>query len=164
MTKKETNHFDVILEKVGDQPLKTTKILCEVLGFGLAKAKGMVDNAPVTIIYDIDSAKALGLKQQLEEAGNIVSVPGLEMAAEPITPVAEAKTNASVDDAFNAIFGSGAAQKATPPIVKRETAKTAKTELKITAKRNMAADNDAFDAIFGSVKTQKKSPGLRLLK
>ena len=41
----KANNYDVVLEKVGNQPLKTTKILCETLGLGLAKAKGMVDKA-----------------------------------------------------------------------------------------------------------------------
>ena len=36
------NKFSVILEKVGNQPLKTTKVLCQALGLGLAAAKGMV--------------------------------------------------------------------------------------------------------------------------
>ena len=34
--------YSFILEKVGNQPLMTTKILCETLGLGLAKTKGMV--------------------------------------------------------------------------------------------------------------------------
>ena len=42
------NKFSVILEKVGDQPLKTTKILCGSLGLGLAAAKAMVDKAPTS--------------------------------------------------------------------------------------------------------------------
>ena len=45
--------YSIILEKVGNQPLMTTKILCETLGLGLAKAKGMVDKVPTTIATDI---------------------------------------------------------------------------------------------------------------
>ena len=35
------NTDDVVLEKVGIQPLMTTKILCNTLGLGLAVAKGL---------------------------------------------------------------------------------------------------------------------------
>lgn len=159
MTANNTNHFDVILEKVGNQPLKTTKILCEELGFGLAKAKGLVDNAPVTIISDIDSAKALGLKQQLEEAGNTVSVPGMEIETKPIVC---ANNTGSVEEAFDAIFGTGAAKKATPPVKNKcET----KEQPRATEKRTTAAENDAFDAIFGGAAQEKKHyPNLRLIK
>ena len=48
--------YSVILEKVGNQPLMTTKILCGELGLGLAKAKGMVDKVPFTIATDLESA------------------------------------------------------------------------------------------------------------
>lgn len=47
MADKKT--LDVVLEKVGNQPLKTTKVLFGVLGLGLATAKGMVDKAPTTV-------------------------------------------------------------------------------------------------------------------
>ena len=73
------HYYNIILEKVGNQPLKTTKVLCQSLGLGLAAAKGMVDKAPVTIASGIDEAKALDLKKQLNELGNIVSVPGLKI-------------------------------------------------------------------------------------
>ncbi len=73
------NTYDVVLEKVGIQPLMTTKILCNTLGLGLAVAKGLVDNAPTTIAKGLDRDKALALLNDLETVGNIVSIPGMEM-------------------------------------------------------------------------------------
>lgn len=64
------NEFSVILEKVGNQPLKTTKIVCQVLGLGLAAAKGMVDKAPKTVATGMDRDKALALRDELEAIGN----------------------------------------------------------------------------------------------
>ena len=113
------NKYHVILEKVGNQPLKTTKVLCSALGLGLAAAKGMVDKAPVTIASGIDEAKALDLKKQLNELGNNVSVPGLKIEEES-APAKKTTSNksAATDDAFDAIFGVDTAQKETKPKAK----------------------------------------------
>ena len=72
------SEFSVILDKVGNQPLKTTKILCGSLGLGLAAAKGMVDKAPTTVATGMDRDKALALRDELEAIGNTVSIPGVE--------------------------------------------------------------------------------------
>ena len=50
------NKLSVILEKVGYQPLKTTKVLCQALRLGLAAAKAMVDKAPTTVAKGVDSS------------------------------------------------------------------------------------------------------------
>ena len=76
------NTYDVVLEKVGNQPLKTTKILCQVLGLGLATAKAMVDKAPTTVATEIERDKALALRDELEAIGNTVSIPGMAMKLE----------------------------------------------------------------------------------
>ena len=147
--------YSIILEKVGNQPSMTTKILCETLGFGLAKAKCMVEKAPTTIATDMDSAKALDLKKQLEAIGNTVSVPGLQIDDElTIAVMAHSSNNdaVSVDEAFDAIFGSGAAQMATPPVAAKVAKKAKSNEIAPTAtekKIDVAAANDAFDALFG---------------
>ena len=147
--------YSFILEKVGNQPLMTTKILCETLGLGLAKTKGMVDKAPTTIATDIDGTKALELKKQLEAIGNTVSVPGLQIDDDPAISVAVHSSNndaVSVDEAFDAIFGSGAAQMATPPVAVKVAKKAKSNEIASTAtekKIDVAAANDAFDALFG---------------
>lgn len=147
--------YSFILEKVGNQPLMTTKILCGSLELGLAKAKGMVDKAPTTIATDMDSAKALDLKKQLEAIGNTVSVPGLQIDDElTISVTANAATNdtISVDEAFDAIFGSGAAGKATPSVAPKAAKKSeanAIAPISIEKKNDIAAANDDFDALFG---------------
>ena len=147
--------YSIILEKVGNQPLMTTKILCETLGLGLAKAKGMVDKAPTTIATNIDSTKALDLKKQLEAIGNTVSVLGLQIDDElTISVTAHSSNNntVSADEAFDAIFGSGAAQKATPSVAPKAAKKSEANAITPTAtekKIDVAAENDAFDALFG---------------
>ena len=149
------NKFSVILEKVGNQPLKTTKVLCQALGLGLATAKAMVDKAPTTIATDIDVIKALELKKQLEAIGNTVSVPGLQIDDDPAISVmvhSSSNDTMSVDEAFDAIFGSGAAQMATPPVAAKVAKKAKSNEIAPTAtekKIDVAAANDAFDALFG---------------
>ena len=147
--------YSFILEKVGNQPLMTTKILCETLGLGLAKTKGMVDKAPTTIATDIDGTKALELKKQLDAIGNTVSVPGLQIDDDHAISVAvhsSSNDTMSVDEAFDAIFGSGAAQMATPPVAAKVAKKAKSNEIAPTAtekKIDVAAANDAFDALFG---------------
>ena len=147
--------YSILLDKVGNQPLMTTKILCETLGLGLAKAKCMVEKVPTTIATDIDSTKALNLKKQLEAIGNTVSVPGLQIDDELTIAVTAHSSNndtVSVDEAFDAIFGSGAAQMATPPVAAKVAKKAKSNENAPTAtekKIDVAAANDAFDALFG---------------
>ena len=153
------NTYDVVLEKVGNQPLMTTKILCSTLGLGLAVAKGMVDKAPTTVAKGLDKDKALALFKELESIGNIVSIPGMEMKTK--SPVSDQNTDEQKatatkksapspsrvttpkNDDFDAIFG-GTAQTAT----QTETTDDAKPKPKATNKP-IAAPNDEFDAIFG---------------
>ncbi len=155
------NKLSVILEKVGDQPLKTTKILCGSLGLGLAAAKAMVDKAPTTVATEMDRDKALALRDELEAIGNTVSIPGMAMklstpakikkAVEP--KKAKAKKSAPVpltatvpdNNQFDAIFGVSTEKKATAPT-------KAKAEPKATTRKPTIAPNDAFDAIFGKGK------------
>ena len=159
------NEFSVILEKVGDQPLKTTKILCGSLGLGLAAAKAMVDKAPTTVATEMDRDKALALRDELEAIGNTVSIPGMAIKLETpakIKKAAEpkkAKAKKSVptpltvatpsNDDFDAIFGSGTAKKVTAPAKSKESAKTTP---KAKADKISAASNDELDAIFGKGK------------
>ena len=156
------NEFSVILEKVGDQPLKTTKILCQVLGLGLAAAKGMVDKAPIAVATGIDRDKALALAKDLEAIGNTVSIPGMAIkletpakikkAAEPkkSTGKKSAPTPLTVatpsNDDFDAIFGGSTVKKTTAPTKSRDSAKSTQ---KAAVKNISAASNDEFDAIFG---------------
>ena len=157
------NKLSVILEKVGDQPLKTTKILCQVLGLGLAAAKGMVDKAPTTVATEIDRDKALALRDELEAIGNTVSIPGVETStftttkkdtepkkstAKKSAPPPLTATTPSNDE-FDAIFGGGTVKKTTAPAKTKDSVKTAP---KAKADKIFAAPNDEFDAIFGKGK------------
>ena len=137
------NIYDVVLEKVGNQQLKTTKALCSALGLGLAAAKGMMDKAPTTVAKGLDKDKALALKKELEDLGNTVSIPGMETKAEaPATkkttttkkqttkksaPSSSKVTTPSNDD-FDAIFGGDTAQKEAKPKTKTPQAKIDRIE------------------------------------
>ena len=162
MADKKT--LDVVLEKVGNQPLKTTKVLCGAFGLGLAAAKGMVDKAPTTVAKGLDSDKAIALKKELEALGNTVSIPGMETKTEaPATkkttttkkqttkksaPSSSKVTTPSNDD-FDAIFGGSTAKKTTAPA---KTKDSIKSTPKAKADKISAAPNDEFDAIFGKGK------------
>lgn len=159
--------YSVILERVSNQPLMTTKILCGELGLGLAKAKGLADKVPSTIATDLESAKALELKKKLEEAGNTVSIPGLKIEAEPTAKKNVKSSAVSSDDAFAAIFGGSTTPKTTT-VKKQSTAGTtpkttvAKAEPKKTTSKAPAASSDSFDSLFGTTpkketKTQPKA-------
>ena len=154
--------YSVILEKVGNQPLMTTKILCGELGLGLAKAKGMVDKVPSTIATDLESAKALELKKKLEEVGNTVSIPGLKIEDEPTASVSKTKKTGSTDDAFAAIFGGSTTPKTTT-VKKQSTSGTtpkttvAKAEPKKTTSKAPAASSDSFDSLFGGAAPKKET-------
>ena len=163
MADKKT--LDVVLEKVGNQPLKTTKVLCGALGLGLAAAKGMVDKAPTTVAKGLDSDKAIALKKELEALGNTASIPGMETKTEvPMTAKratdpkkATAKKSAPSpltastpsNDNFDAIFGGSTAKKTTAPAKSKDSAKSMP---KVKADKISVAPNDKFDAIFGKGK------------
>ena len=156
MTDKKT--LDVVLGKVGNQPLKTTKVLCGAFGLGLAAAKGMVDKAPTTVAKGLDSDKAIALKKELEALGNTVSIPGMETKTEvpasmKTTTTKKQTTKKSApspltvatpsNDEFDTIFGGSTAQKTI-------TTTKAKATPKAKTSKATAASNDEFDAIFGS--------------
>jgi len=156
----DNKSYDVVLEKVGNQPLKTTKILCGALGLGLAAAKGMVDKAPTTVAKGLNGNKAIALKKELEAIGNTVSIPGMETKTEaPATKKAitmkrsttkkSASTPVTVvtpsNDEFDAIFGGSTVKKTTASAKSKERAKSTP---KVKADKVSAAPNDAFDAIF----------------
>lgn len=154
--------YSVILEKVGNQPLMTTKILCGELGLGLAKAKGLVDKVPSTIAINLESAKALELKKKLEEVGNTVSIPSLKIEAEPTAKKNVKSSAVSSDDAFAAIFGGSATPKTTT-VKKQSTSGTtpkttmAKAEPKKTTSKAPASSSDSFDSLFGGAAPKKET-------
>ena len=164
MATEKNDKFDVILEKVGDQPLKTTRILCQVLGLGLAAAKAVVDKAPTTIAKMMEKDKAIALRNELENVGNVVSIPGIKI--ETVDPE-EAQKNTEVkktteksapspltasplsNDGFDAIFGGRTVKKTPAPARSKDSVKTAP---KAKVDNVSAAPNDEFDAIFGKDK------------
>ena len=157
--------YSFILEKVGNQPLMTTKILCETLGLGLAKTKGMVDKAPTTVATGMDRDKALALRDELEAIGNTVSIPGVKTktatpaktkkGAEPKKTTTKESAPSPLNlatpsnDEFDTIFGGSTAKKTTAPTKSRDSAKPTQ---KAAVKNISAAPNDEFDSIFGKGK------------
>lgn len=152
------NKFSVVLEKVGNQPLMTTKTLMRATGLGLSDAKKMVDKVPTTVASGLDSNKAIALMKELEALGNTVSIPGMETKT---TPAATKKTAgakkatakkstpspltvaAPSSGEFDAIFGVASPSSSAPKA-------KAKSGSKATVSKATAAENDTFDAIFGS--------------
>lgn len=165
----KANNYDVVLEKVGNQPLKTTKVLCGTLGLGLATAKAMVDKVPTIVAKGIEHDKALALRDELESLGNTVSIPGMETKAESSTTAKKATepkkattkksapspltVAAPSNDEFDAIFGGSTTQRATTPA---KTNGEVKSKFTIRSSKASAASNDEFDAIFGSTEPKKK--------
>lgn len=157
--------FSVILEKVGNQPLMTTKVLLQELGLGLAAAKAMADKAPTTVATGMERGKALALARKLEAIGNTVSIPGMEIrsaataktdkAAEPKketpkkSPTASLNVTTPSNCEFDAIFGESITPKATATAKNKDSVKTTP---KTKADKISAAPNDEFDAIFGKGK------------
>ena len=155
---KSGNDFSVVLEKVGNQPLMTTKTLMRATGLGLSDAKKMVDKAPTTVATGIDSNKAIALKKELEALGNTVSIPGMEMKAATSTSTkktTEAKKTTvkksepspltialPSNDAFDAIFGSTAPKTETKSQVKNSGAK-----IESTVKKDERAQTDLENAL-----------------
>ena len=124
-------NFSVVLEKVGNQPLMTTKILMRATGLSLSDAKKMMEKAPTTVASGIDSNKAIALKKELEDLGNTVSIPGMEMKAATLTTT-----------------------KKTAGAKKTTAKKSTPSQLTIAV-----PSSDEFDVIFGSTtsKTETKS-------
>ncbi|MBE7065264.1 MAG: hypothetical protein E7384_05575 [Ruminococcaceae bacterium] len=137
----DKKNYDVILEKVGNQQLKTTRAICQALGLGLAAAKAMVDKAPSTVATGLDKDKATALFKELDSLGNTVSVPGLELKIEA---PAEKKTTTT---------------KKSNTTKKSATKKTTPSPAKVSTPKN-----DEFDAIFGAeaqkneIKPQSETP------
>lgn len=72
--KEEKTTFNVELKSAGGQKIAVIKVLREVLGMGLADAKGVADAAPKVVKEGMDKAAAEELKKKLEEAGATVEL------------------------------------------------------------------------------------------
>jgi len=72
--KEEKTTFNVELKVAGGQKIAVIKVLREVLGMGLADAKGVADAAPKIVKEGMDKAAADELKAKLEAAGATVEL------------------------------------------------------------------------------------------
>ena len=66
---EEKTEFDVVLAEVGGNKINVIKVVREVTGLGLKKAKEMVDGAPKTIKEAASKDDAEEIKKKLEDAG-----------------------------------------------------------------------------------------------
>ena len=149
--------------------------------YKLVKRTG--DAADMAIIEMIE-ADDEGYKKASEKKAADKKAPAKKTAGKAPAPAKKTASNASAatDDAFDAIFGAGSAQKATPPVKSKATMKTeakkttsktsakaetktttsktsTKSETKTTTKKKTAAASDDFDALFGGTtpKAETKS-------
>lgn len=66
---EEKTNFDVVLKAAGASKLAVVKLVKELTGLDLKKAKALVDGAPGVVKEGLPKAEAEGMKKQLEEAG-----------------------------------------------------------------------------------------------
>lgn len=71
---EEKSTFNVELKSAGAQKIAVIKVIREVLGLGLAEAKGVADAAPKIVKEGLDKAAATELKAKLEAAGAVVEL------------------------------------------------------------------------------------------
>ncbi|KKU16222.1 MAG: 50S ribosomal protein L7/L12 [Candidatus Giovannonibacteria bacterium GW2011_GWB1_45_9b] len=71
---EEKSTFNVELKSTGAQKIAVIKVIREVLGLGLAEAKGLADAAPKVVKEGLDKAAATELKAKLEAAGAAVEL------------------------------------------------------------------------------------------
>jgi len=68
--------FNVILTAAGANKIAVIKIVREILGLGLADAKGFVEGAPKTVKEGLDKAAADELAKKIKDTGAEVKVEG----------------------------------------------------------------------------------------
>jgi large subunit ribosomal protein L7/L12 len=71
---EEKTEFDVVLESSGDKKIQVIKAVRAITGLGLKEAKELVDGAPNAVKEAVSKEEAEDIKNQLEEAGGVVSV------------------------------------------------------------------------------------------
>jgi large subunit ribosomal protein L7/L12 len=71
---EEQTEFDVILESPGDKKIQVIKAVRAITGLGLKEAKALVDEAPKAVKEAVSKEEAEGVKNQIEEAGGVVSL------------------------------------------------------------------------------------------
>lgn len=71
---EEATSFNVVLTEGGANKIAVIKVVREILGLGLADAKGFVEGAPKAIKEGVDKAAAADLKAKFEAAGAKVEI------------------------------------------------------------------------------------------
>ena len=71
---EEKTEFDVELTEVGPNKVKVIKVVREITGLGLKKAKEAVDSAPKTLKEAVSKEEAEEIKAKLEAEGAKVTV------------------------------------------------------------------------------------------
>ena len=71
---EEKTEFDIELTGVGEKKINVIKVIRTITSLGLKEAKDMADGAPTIIKEAAGKEEAEGIKKQLEEAGDTVTL------------------------------------------------------------------------------------------
>ena len=71
---EEQTEFNVILASAGEKKIQVIKVVRELTGLGLKKAKDLVDGAPKAVKEGVAKAEAETIKKKLEEQGAKVEI------------------------------------------------------------------------------------------
>ena len=71
---EEKTEFDVMLMAAGEKKIQVIKVVRELTGLGLKKAKDLVDDAPKPVKEKVTKAESEDMKKKLEEQGATVQV------------------------------------------------------------------------------------------
>jgi len=66
---EEKSVVDIVLQDVGEKKIEVIKVVRKVTDLGLKEAKGVVDEAPSTVIGSVAVEEAEEIKKQFEEVG-----------------------------------------------------------------------------------------------
>ena len=71
---KEQTEFDVILKDPGEKKIPVIKLVKDIAGLDLKKAKELVDGAPKAVKEKVSKDEAEEIRAKLEEAGALVEL------------------------------------------------------------------------------------------
>ncbi len=71
---EEQSSFAIELTDAGANKIAVIKVVKEILGLGLAEAKGAVDSAPKVLKEGVKKEEADSIKKQIEDAGGKVTL------------------------------------------------------------------------------------------
>src|SRR5262245_43532066 len=70
----EKEDFTVVLSGAGDKKIQVIKVVREITGLGLKKAKDLAEGRPKAVKEGVPKAEAESIKKKLEEAGGTVEL------------------------------------------------------------------------------------------